>query len=98
MIVKSGRVVSKGYNRVGYHNVNQLGKTNQSIHAEEDAIRKLYRYPHLLQGATLYVFRASKTGRLLMSKPCEHCLNLIKLVGIKRILYFNYSFIKERVV
>ena len=37
---------------------------------------------------TLYVGRLSKkTGNFAESKPCNHCLKMIKKYGIKKIVY-----------
>jgi deoxycytidylate deaminase len=35
------------------------------------------------------VVRFDKEGKLLQSKPCIHCFNLIKDFGIKKIYYSN---------
>lgn len=88
VIVKSGRVLSKGYNKTGvytkYAHVEFL-----SIHAEVDAIIKClksYRYSNLI-GAKIYIAGLRKNGRLLLSKPCTRCAQLIRNVGIKKVYY-----------
>ena len=54
VIVKSGRILASGYNRVGQHNSNSYRKFADSIHAEQDAIRTLLVRPDLLFGASVY--------------------------------------------
>jgi cytidine deaminase len=60
-------------------------KTHNSIHAEHDAINNLPALPKnkKLKKVELLVIRSSKTGVLGMSKPCEHCLQIIKLASDK---------------
>ena len=99
VIVKSGRILASGYNRVGQHNSNNYRKFADSIHAEQDAIRSLLVCPDLLFGASLYVSRIGKSGNLLMARPCPFCMRLIKSVGIKKIFYSdsNGSITMEKV-
>jgi len=100
VIVKSGRILSSGYNRVGQHNNNRFRKFADSVHAEQDAIYKLLSSPALLFGASLYVFRFNKSGNLLLGKPCKFCMQLIQAVGIKKVFYSgpDGSIISEKVV
>lgn len=65
-------------------------------HAEERAIRNT-PVP-LLRGATLYSFRVGKGDHLRNAKPClrrqdgrPSCTELIKLAGIKRVIYSDVS-------
>ncbi len=96
VIVKGGRIVSSGFNRINVHNSrHNYRRYVCSIHAEQAAIRPNSSY----DGASLYVARIGRAGNYLLSKPCEHCLNLIKSVGIRKIFYTdsNGSIICEKV-
>lgn len=99
VIVKSGRIISSGYNSVGCHNVNSYRKCRNSVHAEQHAIQRLLGQPSLLFGATLYVSRVANSGRLLLARPCPFCMNLIRSVGIKKVFYSdsNGSITMEKV-
>jgi hypothetical protein len=63
------------------HYNNASDSTCSSIHAEENAMRKLLplRRQKKLKKVDLLVIRVSKSGQLGNSKPCIHCiLNLSK--------------------
>lgn len=83
VIVKKGRVISVGFNkpRKTHPKSNTRFKT---IHAEFDAILGCDQED--LRGATLYVVRSARSGPNL-AKPCSCCMELIKLVGIKKVVY-----------
>ena len=87
VVVKGGRILASGYNRVQQHNKLCYRKFNSSVHAEQDAIRKLLGNPDLLYGSSLYVSRIGRSGSLLLAKPCAFCMDLIRSVGIKKIFY-----------
>lgn len=55
-----------------------------SIHAEVDAIIKAKRP---LKGCSILVIRINCKGKLMLAKPCPHCMNYISHVGIKYIYY-----------
>ena len=64
-----------------------FGKGRGSVHAEDNAIRKLKSNPTKNKKILMFVIRVSKTGQFGMSKPCSHCLwkicNLIPKKGYK---------------
>ena len=73
-IVKRGRkILAVGWN-TGWN------------HAERDAIGSV-KNPELLKGATLYSYRVSKREKLQNAKPCRECSELIRSVGIERVIY-----------
>ena len=47
----------------------------------------------------LYVVQVDQSGNLRSSRPCGHCMNVIKLLGIRRIFYSQNdgTIAKERV-
>jgi len=89
VICKGDRLLSSGWNRIGYSKYlpNRLWK--ESIHAEADAIRKLIvqRRLHDLAGADLYVSRIGRNGASRLARPCENCFDLIKASNIRRVIY-----------
>ena len=62
---------AKGMN---YYNVDS---NHSTIHAEVDAVNHL-RYTTKKTKVNLFVFRTNPKGnRLMMAKPCDHCMNYI---------------------
>lgn len=42
-----------------------------------------------LKKLTLYVVRVNSQGSLMMSRPCENCMQVITDSGIREIIYSN---------
>jgi len=97
VLVKGGRVLATGYNRVGHKAAH--GDWPDSVHAEVMAISKLLKPKHFhkLHGCKLFVTRIRKNGKTALAKPCEPCLSLIKSVGIKEIIYTTDEQAIERI-
>lgn len=93
LIVKGGRLLSTGYNRIGDNSSLIKQKWEGSIHAEQDAIVKLLKQGRAeqLNGSVLFVARMGNK----LAKPCPCCLSLIKSVGIKRVVYSDQDGTKE---
>ena len=94
VITKGGRIIATGINQVNtYTKVidKKFKRWDSSCHAEADAIGKLLNKHRFndLAGSTIYVIRTLPSGKIGMSKPCKHCKDLIKSVGIKKIVYIN---------
>jgi tRNA(Arg) A34 adenosine deaminase TadA len=72
VIVKEGKVISTGVNRV-------TGNNDPTAHAEVMAIRKAAENleTHILQNCTIYS----------SSEPCPMCLGAIYWAGLKRLVY-----------
>jgi deoxycytidylate deaminase len=64
-----------------------------SVHAEIDAIINAKTD---LKKVNLLVVRISKSGKLLLAKPCKYCQAYIDYVGIRKIYYSinTYPYIK----
>lgn len=60
------------------------------IHAEVDLILKMDDVPH-----TIHVVRFMKDGRPTMSRPCIHCQNFLRIKGVRRVRYTNWSGVWE---
>ncbi len=92
VITKGGRVLSMGHNnknRLSFPFKSENGYSSLSgMHAEYDAIRKLFKFQ--LKDSTIMVFGFNrKSNNPILSKPCKACMNAIKEVGIKKIIYFD---------
>lgn len=85
VIVKNGRILSTGYNELRYSKI--IGK--HTLHAEAAAIKKLLERGAFkdLAGATMYVTRFTPSGATGLAHPCPSCMELIRSVGIRTVLY-----------
>ena len=89
VVVKSGRVLGLGYNKRRNHPrviMDGRHRLDSGYHAEAVAIKDA---GDNVRGATIFVARVNKQGDDLMSKPCEHCQELIQESGIKNVLWTN---------
>ncbi len=88
-IVRGGRVLSVGCNRIGYSSFHLHRRFPESIHAEAQAILELLKRKRLneLANSTIYVSRIGKDGRTRRARPCINCLRLIESVGIRKVVY-----------
>jgi deoxycytidylate deaminase len=87
VVVKSGRVVGTGFNKYKNHPNNipeDLVKIHCSRHAEQIAIKEAGTH---CRGAVLYIARVNRQGLDRNSTPCFVCEKLIKLSGIKKVIY-----------
>lgn len=85
VIVKSGNILSTGYNELRPSKT--IGTT--TLHAEAAAIKKLLERGDFkgLAGSTLYVTRFTRGGHIGLAAPCTSCMGLIRSVGIRRVLF-----------
>lgn len=85
VIVKGQRVLSTGYNNIGYSKYIK----QHSVHAEERAVVSLLREGRLtdLVGSTIYVTRFTKAGNIGLAAPCARCQALLRSVGCSRAIY-----------
>ena len=88
-IVRGGRILSSGVNRIGYSRYRLDRRFPESIHAEVAAIVELLkaRRSHELVGSTLYVSRIDAGGSPRMARPCSYCQRIIESVGIRKVFY-----------
>lgn len=88
VIVKSGSVLSIGFNKFKNHpDIIETHKIKQhcSVHAEADAIKRLKGGN--AKGATIYVARIGLSGAKRLSRPCNYCYEKIVEAGITKIVY-----------
>ena len=104
-ITKSGRVISTGENKHSeyIHGVQRGSKELWDINtcAEKDAIQKVLKLndgqKHLI-GSIIYVQRFNNKGETKLAKPCRYCQELIKAVGIKKVIYTSNNAVDHYLV
>ena len=54
-----------------------------SVHAEVDALSRV----NDPRGATVYVARVNGRGEMLLSRPCDTCLNVLIQAGVSKVVH-----------
>lgn len=88
VLVKGGSILniaanSDNHTAFGQRFRDQPGRATQ--HAETACILGLDK--STTQGAVIYTARVNKLGEWKMSKPCSMCHEVMKFVGIKKVVY-----------
>lgn len=88
VLVKGGSVInvasnSKNFSSFGNRFREECGHATH--HAELGAI--LGVDSSTTNGSVIYVVRINKKGELRMSKPCKMCHQVLKFVGVKKVIY-----------
>jgi tRNA(Arg) A34 adenosine deaminase TadA len=78
VLVRSGRVLSVGVNRYR-NNPSKVDIDGVSYHAEEVAIRRAGN----ADGATIYVARMTRSGKIGLARPCRRCQALLLENGVQ---------------
>ena len=91
IIVKSGRVLSSGVNRIKTHPDAVIEAEDgeiicKSVHAEMDAILKV-KNKEQLKGATIYVARKGRLDQVGMSLPCSMCQRNLVKYGFRKAVF-----------
>ena len=92
VVVKKNRPIGFGFNEPHRTHPKSNNPFN-TIHAELAATLGL-SYDEL-KGAEIYVYRELKGGKMAMSRPCKHCMLLLKLANIKKVYYTSDTGYKE---
>lgn len=97
VVFNKSQFISSGHNyseRSIKHHLSKFRKTEFSLHAEVSAILKAKTD---LKGASILVVRINRKNKFRLSKPCIHCYNYLKYVGIKKCYYSidHYPYIEE---
>lgn len=92
VIVKSGRLLSVGTNRVRNDpNNSAMESTEYGIHAEIRALQSLRGNDNsyaAANGATIYIARVTGGKQdVALARPCDNCYTEIRRVGISSIVY-----------
>lgn len=87
VIAKGDRILSSASNEIRHCRAVPQAFP-ESLHAEAAAISKLlHRRLHDLAGSTMYICRVNRSGLASLARPCPDCLDLIKSVGVRKIVY-----------
>ena len=88
-LIRGGSVLNISSNSGSYTSFGQrfrdpsVGKATH--HAETACVLGLDK--SITQGGTIYVARINKKGEWRMSKPCPMCHEVMKFVGVKKVVY-----------
>jgi deoxycytidylate deaminase len=90
ILIKGGNVVNVAFNKPDFTSFGNRFRNNYTCggattHAEIGAILGLARSS--TEGATVFVVRVNKLGEYRMSKPCPMCEEVLKFVGVKKVVY-----------
>lgn len=95
VVVKKNKPIGLGWNKP--HKTHPLSRNAfKTVHAELDAILGLSRDE--LRGADVYVYREYKSGAPATSRPCTHCKELLRSVGIKNVFFTSSEFRYDQLV
>jgi deoxycytidylate deaminase len=98
VVVRGGRVLAIGINRITPGILKHPAYCNKAMHAELDAILQINRAA--LHNSTVYVAGVSKGKNLIKSKPCPSCQQMLREFGIHSVVWHTPEdeLIRERVV
>lgn len=89
VLVQGGSVLNCSYNKENYNSFGSRfrpkDKGTATLHAELGCILGIPRAK--TTGATVYVARVNSQGEEKISKPCRMCQNVLRHVGVKRVVY-----------
>jgi tRNA(Arg) A34 adenosine deaminase TadA len=89
VLVQGGSVLNCSYNKDNYNSFGSRFRSpttgHATLHAEIGCVLGIPRGK--TTGATVYVARVNRFGNEKMSKPCNMCQNVLKHVGVKRVVY-----------
>ena len=86
VLIKSGRVLSTGVNRYR-NNPSMVEVSGVSYHAEEVALRRAGN----TAGATIYVARLTRSGKIGDARPCKRCQALLLEHGVSTAVWTEPS-------
>jgi tRNA(Arg) A34 adenosine deaminase TadA len=88
VLVKGGsifNITTNSFNHTSFGQRFRSSPGHATHHAEVACVLGLDKAT--TYGATIYVARVNKNGEWRMSKPCEMCEEVMKHVGIKKVVY-----------
>lgn len=89
VLVKSGRIIDFGINKMSPGVVKDPRYVHKALHAELALALKVE--PETLRGATIYVAGYSRCGNVIKSKPCPLCEETLRQFGVKMVVYTEKS-------
>ena len=88
VLVKGGSILNIAANSDNHTSFGQRFRSSPgraTHHAETACVLGIER--GTTQGATIYTARVNKSGEWKMSKPCSMCHEVMKFVGIRKVVY-----------
>ena len=89
VLVKGGSAINGAFNKEKYSSFGSRFRHKEcghaTVHAEIGCVLGLAR--DKTQGTTLYVIRINRRGEFRLSKPCCMCHEVLKHVGVKKVIY-----------
>lgn len=80
------QISAKAFRFGNMFNVSKM-KEFSYIHAEIDAISKLWAKKYISGREKLVVIRIGNSGKLFNSKPCDSCSKILSCLGLNKIWY-----------
>ena len=100
VVVYNGKVVSSGWNNTKTDPIqakynryrNMMGnKVIHMRHAEIMALKKIIHMGLDTKNILLYTYRELADGTPALSRPCPACMNFLKDLGVRKIVYSTES-------
>jgi len=88
VLIKGGSVLNVSANSDNHTSFGQRFREREgraTHHAETSCVLGLKK--SITQGGTIYVARVNRKGDWRLSKPCKMCHEVMKFVGIKKVVY-----------
>lgn len=91
-VIAKKKPISAASNKMGTHPkyANPEDSFRMSIHAEIRAVINSGCYD--LSGGEIWIYRQHHDGKPGLSRPCEHCLSVLRERGIKTMYYSTEEF------
>ena len=88
-LFSGSRLLAIGANRWHSHPASDNNdEFHRSLHAEHCALIRRQHYDSVRR-LTLYVARRREDGTLGDSKPCNNCMKLCRLAGVRRVWFYS---------
>ena len=87
ILINKKHVISFGTNSYDTHTVMTRFHRFPFTHAEARAVIRVGVYPWSCKELTIFIARIKKDNSLGMSRPCSGCMQLLRYVCVKRIIY-----------
>lgn len=94
ILVNKHNIVSFGYNQLKTHTKSK--HPYKALHAEVDCLVGLNFSE--TKGSTAYTYRETKNGKLALARPCEFCNWILKMSGVKKVIYTVNNSWKEEYI
>lgn len=90
------KFIASGFNSLKTHPF-MFYRDGYTIHAEIHALIKAKSKRFDLKGTSIFVYRGLKSGDTGLARPCDICMDMIYLEGIKNVFYTDYHNEWERI-